>query len=72
MWSFDRMSNDDQSDPWHRWVAFVGSFFGTPYPDPEDDVNELLQWIDDAVAAFAQKIAATDGFQADLAKRVNQ
>ncbi len=61
---------DEESEPWHRWVVFAGSFFSEPYPDPEDDVTVLVTWIDGAVNAFAKRIAATDDFQADLKKTV--
>lgn len=53
----DGVAPDDTDDgPWSKWAAFVRDFYADEHPaapDSESDNSEMAQWIDGAVAAFA-------------------
>lgn len=58
-------SADDQSDWRCRWLAFAGSMPGAgPVPKTKDD---QLEWVEQAVAAFARKNRFRSAFEAEAA-----
>lgn len=56
-------SEDDQSQPRGRWLAFGARLTGVEPPDTSTELAEVYGWVDDAVEAFCQNLSLLDRFK---------
>ena len=63
---------DNADDPHSRWLRFAVQVLGVGEPPGEDEEAEKsVEWVDDAVAAFARKHGLLEKFKSFWAAEVS-